>query len=141
MTSTTKTPTTKSSRSRLIQAWLVLACLLLMPAMASAKMACGTITKVHMDPERAEAKGRFLSFYLDQAGDPKPGDKFTRANGNRPGIDGWGSLTTDNFLHERIGEAVMDAYLNERRVCVHWTRDTGSDGYGWYPELAGFDLE
>jgi hypothetical protein len=98
----------------------------------------GKVTKVFI----TSGPGNYgvISFLLDQSDDDDPGDKFTRAEHGRPGIDGIGVVPSDIENAERMASALEGAYRSGGRVQLNWENDIGSDGYGWYPKIVSMGL-
>lgn len=98
--------------------------------------ASGIVTKFHIDPDH----GAFASFYLDQSHDPNPGKVLDRTNPNDTGVTGWGMVTISTPFHERVADALQEAFYNKRRVTVNWVADGGSNGNGFYPDIRSIAL-
>ena len=100
------------------------------------KSASGKDTMFRIDPDH----GAYAMFTLDQSGDPKPGDPLNRANQSAPGVNGNGMVTTSTAFHERVADALQQAFMAGTRVTVHWETDGGSDGNGHYPDIRAIAL-
>jgi hypothetical protein len=95
------------------------------------KSASGKVTSFNIDPDH----GSYASFFLDQTNEPNSGDLLNRANQNQPGVNGYGMITTSTPFHERVADAVKEAYFANTRITVSWEKDGGSDGNGHYPDI------